>query len=127
MPNTENLKPFKPGQSGNPGGYSKGRRQIDDLLDLIDEKGATRAISAAWLKKILAGDPRHLKEFLDRRDGRPAEKIEIKDDTSTQAEVSPDSLAQAVNLLKELGIARAITPVLPTQPDTTPSGVLADG
>lgn len=71
---------WKPGQSGNPQGYSRGRRQIDDLIQLIEEtKGAERAISRAWLKQILGGSLPHLKEYLERRDGKvptPAEAIE---------------------------------------------------
>lgn len=80
MPNPENIKPhqFKPGQSGNPNGYSRGRRQIDDLLELIQETaGAERAISKAWLKRLLNGEFQHLKEYLDRRDGKLANKVEM--------------------------------------------------
>lgn len=61
---------WKPGQTGNPNGYSRKRRQIDDLLALIDETaGAERAISKAWLKELLKGNIAHLREYLDRRDG----------------------------------------------------------
>lgn len=69
---------FQKGQSGNPSGYSRGRRQIDDLLELIQETaGAERAISKAWLKRILNGEFQHLKEYLDRRDGKLANKVEM--------------------------------------------------
>lgn len=69
---------FKKGQSGNPNGYSRGRRQIDDLLELIQETaGAERAISKAWLKKLLNGEFQHLKEYLERRDGKMANKVEM--------------------------------------------------
>jgi hypothetical protein len=72
MANERNLQPpWQPGQSGNPTGYSRGRRAIDDLLDLIDERGAGRAVSEKWLEMLLAGEFRFFKEFLDRRDGRP--------------------------------------------------------
>jgi hypothetical protein len=68
---------WKPGQSGNPQGYSRGRRQIDDLIQLIEEtKGAERAISRAWLKQILGGSLPHLKEYLERRDGKVPTPVE---------------------------------------------------
>lgn len=82
MANDANLKPpWQPGQSGNPAGYSRGRRAIDDLLDLITEKGQERALSEVWLNSMLAGDFRFFKEFLDRRDGQPGgtpEKIDLE-------------------------------------------------
>jgi hypothetical protein len=75
-PNTK----WKPGQSGNPSGYSRGRRQIDDMIDMIEETaGAERAISRSWLKQVLAGSYPHLREYLERRDGKvptPVEAIE---------------------------------------------------
>ena len=74
MANDANLKPpWQPGQSGNPAGYSRGRRAIDDLLDLIQEKGQERAVSEVWLNSMLAGDFKFFKEYLDRKDGRPDE------------------------------------------------------
>ena len=74
MANEVNLKPpWQPGESGNPAGYSRGRRAIDDLLELIHEKGADRAISVKWLQLMLEGDFRYFKEYLDRKDGKPDE------------------------------------------------------
>ena len=68
---------WKPGQSGNPAGYSRGRRQIDDMIDLIEEtSGAQRAISKAWLKQVLAGSYPHLREYLERRDGKVPTPVE---------------------------------------------------
>jgi hypothetical protein len=71
VPNPQNLRPpWKPGETGNPRGRPPRNRQIDDLLELLDETaGAERAISKAWLKKLLEGNVAHLKEYLDRRDG----------------------------------------------------------
>lgn len=69
---------FKPGQSGNPAGYSRGRRAVDDLLDLIAEKKADKAIAAKWLQAILEGDFRYMKEYLERRDGKVKDEVEVK-------------------------------------------------
>jgi len=88
VPNPENLKPFKPGQSGNPGGYSKGRRQIDDIRDLIEEMGLTRKISGVFMRKVLEGDPRFMQMFLDRHDGNPTE---AKKDASPASELETNT------------------------------------
>jgi hypothetical protein len=61
---------WKPGQSGNPAGYSRGRRAVDDLLDLIREKNSDRTIAEKWLNCMLEGDFRYMKEYLERRDGK---------------------------------------------------------
>jgi hypothetical protein len=78
----ENLRPISwaKGQSGNPKGYSKSRRQIDDLLELIlDSPGTEREISRVWLANMLEGNFAYLKEYLERRDGKVASSIEISD------------------------------------------------
>ena len=80
-PNPQNLKPPWPaGVSGNPKGRPPRKKQVDDLLQMIDETpGMERAISKAWIKQILAGSLPHLKEYLERRDGKvptPVEAIE---------------------------------------------------
>jgi hypothetical protein len=90
VPKPENIEPhkWKPGQSGNPAGYSRKRRQIDDLLALIDEtNSAERAISKAWLRELLKGNIAHLREYLDRRDG-PVPK-------------TPDETGQPVRVIVE--------------------------
>ena len=76
----ENLrpKPWQKGVSGNPTGYSKSRRQTDDLLELIhDNPGTERDISRIWLQNILDGNFAFLKEYLERRDGKVASSIEV--------------------------------------------------
>lgn len=78
MANPQNLRPpWKPGESGNPVGHSKGRRQTADLLALIEETGATRAISKVWLRAILAGDFTFLREYLDRSEGKVKQGIDL--------------------------------------------------
>jgi hypothetical protein len=86
VPNPQNVIPhqFKPGQSGNPGGRPKGRRAVDDLLDLIQEKGADRAVAVKWLEAILAGDFRYMKEYLERKDGKVPDRIQADVSNKTQ-------------------------------------------
>jgi len=73
---------FQPGQSGNPAGYSRERRAVDHLLELIAEKGADKAIAQRWLQAILEGDFRYMREYLDRRDGKVANRVDVGADES---------------------------------------------
>jgi hypothetical protein len=82
-PNTSGLKPFKKGQSGNPAGYSRGRRQVDALMQLIEEENAQPDILRVWLQAIRERDFRYFKEFLDRIDGKVADLIPDDDDGTT--------------------------------------------
>lgn len=69
----DNLRPWPKGVSGNPKGYSRGRRLIDELEEFIAEKGDKPAILARWLKGILGPDFRYFKEYIERRDGKAPE------------------------------------------------------
>ncbi|HPP29052.1 MAG TPA: DUF5681 domain-containing protein [Phycisphaerae bacterium] len=74
------LKPFKPGQSGNPGGRPKGRKSITAalrrLLDSgIDGKDLYEALAKAGLSKALKGDHKFWSEILERIDGKVPDRI----------------------------------------------------
>jgi hypothetical protein len=116
---------WKPGQPGNPNGYSRGRRTTDAILRLIAEKGAEEAIARVWLKALLEGDFRFFKEFLDRTEGKTPETVNIKTHDDLPP-ADPDIDAKAAEVLKELGIARATDSPLSTPPDDPPAGVSAD-
>lgn len=60
---------FKPGQSGNPAGYSRSRRVSDALIALIVEKKADRSLALVWLQKALEGDRHFFRYLLDRVEG----------------------------------------------------------
>lgn len=64
--------------------------------------------------------------LIDRVLGKPTERVEAKTDNTHTAVADQQTLDQAANLLKSLGLARALDSVLPAQPDTTSGGVPAD-
>jgi hypothetical protein len=85
-PPLQNLKPWKPGETGNPAGYSKGRRATDNMLKLIDKtKGADELIAQMWLKSVLKGDFKFFKEYLERTEGKVKDAPEDNGDTSVTA------------------------------------------
>jgi hypothetical protein len=94
-PSVENLTPWQPGQSGNPGGYSSGRRITTALLKLIEEQGADNALALTWLAmamgdhKTLDGrkpDFRFFKELLDRVEGKVPDKFTVDRTADVQLE-----------------------------------------
>lgn len=101
MANDQNLKPWKPGQSGNPSGYSTGRRVTDRLAKLLEERNLDDTLALIWYgvatgdEKILGGrkpDYRFFKELLDRIDGPVVSKVET---STTQAANDHDDLDDA--------------------------------
>jgi hypothetical protein len=66
-PRPENLRPWQPGQSGNPGGYSRGRRVRGVLRRLIAERGCEEEVALVLLAMAL-GRP----ELLPGREGSRA-------------------------------------------------------
>ena len=79
MGKIENLKPWKPGQSGNPGGRPK-RRLLDEALeDLLgsNDSQAARDVAVTLLKKARKGDIRAIQLLAERTQGKPMRAIEI--------------------------------------------------
>lgn len=81
-PNLDNLKPFKPGESGNPNGRPAGRKNIKtmliELLSAQDPDGEWAKLPAAQLVRqaFKDGNFRALVEILDRIEGKPLQKNE---------------------------------------------------
>jgi len=79
-PRRENLKPFKPGQSGNPKGGPKKIPNLDKLLSDIPESDY-EAIIQKLVEKAKKGDIRASEVVLDRAYGKAKESVEISDVT----------------------------------------------
>lgn len=76
--NTSGLKPpWKPGESGNPAGYSRNRRLTDAIKRKLSEPGREDQLADAWFDQALNGSYPHLREILDRTEGKVANKVEM--------------------------------------------------
>lgn len=80
----ENLKPWKPGQSGNPGGRPRTRPLTDELVQLLegeapnsDGKSWAYVIAEALLKRARNGDVRAFAVLANRIEGRPHQSLAV--------------------------------------------------
>jgi hypothetical protein len=104
-PNTKGLKPFKPGQSGNPGGISSERkrllnesaemaarimhRQLEAVQGIMHEHPEKERI----LELINADIHRLVKDAIDRVDGTARASVDV---TSSDGSMSPKDQSAAV-------------------------------
>src|SRR5215467_9049493 len=102
MANTHNLKPWQPGQSGNPGGRPK-KRPITELYEQLLQDGAmVKAIRAAILKNIRAGKTAFvplLREMADRVEGKVTQPIEAN--VTDFAQLTDDEIQAEIKRLTE--------------------------
>ncbi len=78
-PKTENLKPFRKGQSGNPGGRPK-KRLIDEALEellLTEDSKVAEAIARVLVEKAKRGDLKAIQLVAERVQGRPKQAMEL--------------------------------------------------
>lgn len=75
-PKLENLKPFKPGQSGNPKGAPKGIPELNTLLSNIKEDDYQKMIDK-MVELAKKGNVRAFEVIAERVFGKVKEKIEI--------------------------------------------------
>ena len=87
---------------------------------------ALPTIMDAVLALAKEGDRGACEYLLNRLLGKPTERVESKSETTVTAAADAETLNQAAELLKSLGLARAVHSVLPPQPDTAPDGVPPD-
>jgi Family of unknown function (DUF5681) len=106
----ENLKPWKIGQSGNPGGRPKGlvSDATREWLKLIDRKtGKTNAelIAQAQGKRALKGETNAYCAMRDTSEGRPAQtqQHEIVSNDPVNIRVEAPDLIQALRNIYGLG------------------------
>ena len=101
---TQNLKPWQPGQSGNPGGRPKKRLLDEALEDLLasNDAQAARDVAAALLKRARKGDIRAIQLIAERTQGKPKRAIEISGPEGGALEIdymTDEQLDQRINEL----------------------------
>ena len=99
-----NLKPWKPGQSGNPGGRPRKRLMDEALEDLLarNDSEAARDVAAALLKQARRGDIRAIQLIAERTQGKPMRAIEISGPEGGALEIdhmTDEQLNQRINEL----------------------------
>ncbi len=78
----ENLKPWKPGQSGNPGGRPK-KLLVDQSLEellLADDSKLAKDIALALIGRATIGDVRAAQLIAERTQGKPIQGIGVAGD-----------------------------------------------
>jgi hypothetical protein len=90
MGSTENLKPWQPGQSGNPGGRPRTKLITAELERMLEQEapaanGKTWAavIAEALLKKARKGDVRAIAELANRIEGKARQTVDLELDVCT--------------------------------------------
>jgi hypothetical protein len=88
MPNPENLKPFKKGETGNPNGRPKKLPPIKELIEktLGEEKNGISGVDAIFkvlLSKAVKGDLKASQMLLDYYYGKATQKTEIVGEIQT--------------------------------------------
>jgi hypothetical protein len=100
-----NLRPpFKPGQSGNPGGRPK-RRLIDEALTellLTEDSKIAEAIARALVRKAKRGDLRAIQLTAERVQGKPKQAMELSGVDGEPMRFENMSNEQLDSRLKEL-------------------------
>lgn len=90
-PQNKHLRPFKPGQSGNPAGHPKGQRNFATIYrealktlatkNNITETQLENEIVANGVLNARRGDHKFYKDLMDRLHGMPKQGIEITGNT----------------------------------------------
>lgn len=88
-------KGFMPGKSGNPGGRPKGRTILSEIHRILDDEKELESVAKAYVDGMKSGSFQHLKEIIDREDGKVPDRIANSDGTNitiTVTRIASDKL-----------------------------------
>lgn len=83
--NIENLKPYKPGESGHPEGRPKGVRNWDVVMRELFDSGEfdqAEMLKVFYKKALEEGDQKAMDYITERMDGKAKERLGISIDDS---------------------------------------------
>ena len=115
MGRPENLTPWQPGQSGNPGGRPKTAPLSHACRELLarpvpdDPEGRTYAEVIAEMlgKKAIEGDIRAAQEIADRAEGRARQSVEINATAPLHHEITGEERRTADECLRRISVYEA--------------------
>jgi hypothetical protein len=103
----ENLKPWQPGQSGNPAGRPKGVKFLSEALrealsaSAPDGISWTEKVAQALIDRACLGDPAAFREIADRIEGKVKESVEVSGQTTS---IHKERLAVLLASVREAGL-----------------------
>jgi len=111
MSNIQNLKPWKPGQSGNPGGRPK-KKLIDEALEELlatNDSALAFLIASKLVARAKRGDIRAIQLVMERVQGKPKAKMELSgpDGRELLSQMSLEEIDAEINrITNELGLVK---------------------
>jgi Family of unknown function (DUF5681) len=110
-----NLKPFKPGESGNPKGRPKSltlsealRAQLGQVMPGEDEKTYAEKIALCLCEEAAKGNVGAAKEIADRTEGKPRQSLDVdmslfdwRELARTHGITEQDVITEAQRIIKE--------------------------
>jgi hypothetical protein len=103
---------FKPGESGNPGGRPRGRTLYAVLHEILEDDAELEEVARAFLAQMKKGSFPHLKEVIDREEGKVPDRVANADGSNVDQHYDLTRLS-----LDELLLIRAAQQKAAVQPD----------
>jgi hypothetical protein len=119
----ENLKPWKPGQSGNPGGRPRKTPLTDALQRIVQNPEAADKLARAIYKVGAKGDTRAFKEIADRVQGKVRTQIELTGIDGEEIKHIVDAKLSVGDLLGAISTIYGVRPQRPAGDVPVPSEV----
>jgi hypothetical protein len=121
-------KGFMPGESGNPGGRAKGRTVLSRVREILEDEAEGQAVAVAYVGAMKCGSFQHLKEVIDREEGKVPDRVANADGSNLeQYDLSRLSLDELLTIRAAQQKAAVQPPEvgsgdLPSEPDTIQQG-----
>lgn len=89
------------GPSPNPGGQTAAQKAARDLLDMrLDEEEYREAFLDGYLKQLEEGNPAILKDYADRKLGKPVERLDVAHSGSVENPAKPLTTEDLLTIAK---------------------------